>query len=94
MTNPFESSDDQFAADMLAKARKSRAEPTDPKPTTAILITLVGSLTLALFKIKSAKRGDWWNVHEAAVAVAAMALRIAAEGDPVLGAVPTEENCR
>ena len=85
--------DKKFAADMLAEARASRARSPGPKPIATILFASVGTLALALMEIRSGKMKDWWKVHDAAVAVAAMALRIAEEGDPVLGVVPTEENC-
>ena len=93
MINPFESSDAKFAADMLAEARHSR-EKCLTKPIATALVICVGDLALALLDIKADLGNDWHAVHDAAVAVAAMVLRIAAEGDPVLGAVPTKENCK
>ena len=92
MTSP-ESSAAKFANEMLAEARHSR-EKCLTKPIATALVVCVGDLALALLDIKAGLGNDWHSVHDAAVAVAAMALRIAAEGDPVLGSVPTEENCR
>ena len=94
MINPFESSDDQFANDMLAEARESRIKSTGPKPIATIMLGSFGLLAMALLDIKTGKSTDWHEVRSATIVIAALALRMAAEGDPVLGAVPTEENCR
>ena len=89
-----ESSDAKFANEMLAEARESRIKSTGPKPTATIMLGSFGILAMALLDIKTGKSTDWHEVRSAAIVIAALALRIAAEGDPVLGSVPNAENCR
>ena len=64
-----------------------------PNPTIAALTEEVGELARAGLDIRQGKSNDWWKVYDEAVQVAAMAVRMALEGDPTIGAEPTAENC-
>ena len=72
--------DDTFASDMLAEVRKARAKFHGPNPTIAALTEEVGELAKAMLK-RCAGKGTSKDVWDEAVQVAAMAQRVAVEGD-------------
>ena len=65
-----------------------------PNPTLAALTEEVGELAKALLHIREGKSDDWSIVEGDAVQVAAMACRIALEGDPTLGEICTPEGSK
>lgn len=75
----------ELAAAELAVARHKF--PT-PNPTLAALTEEVGELAKALLHISEGKSGDWNNVIGEAKQVAALAARIALEGDASLDVQP------
>ena len=90
----FETADDNFIDEVLAGVAKARAKFPAPNPTIAALAEEVGELAQAALHMREGKHNDWWRIHDEAVQVAIMALRMATEGDATIGAVPTGENCR
>ena len=87
--------DEAFVNDLLAEVSRARARfPAASNPTLAALTEEVGELAKALLHIREGKSTTWWDVYDEAIQVAAMALRVATEGDAILGVVPNEELCR
>jgi len=84
-----------FAYDVITEALKARAKfPADDNPTIAALAEEVGEAAKAALHIREGKSNDWWAVYAECVQVAAMAARLAIEGDVTAKAVPTAENCQ
>lgn len=63
-----------------------------PNPTLAKLTEEAGEVATELVDIREGRSDDWHLVYKECIQTAAMACRIAIEGDGTLGAVPTEEN--
>ncbi len=84
---------DNFLSDVGAEVVRAISKFPQPNPTLAALTEEVGELAKAVLHIREGKSSDWWRVHDEAVQVATMACRVALEGDPTVGAVPTEKNC-
>lgn len=85
---------EQFFVDAQAEVEKAMAKFPQPNPTVAALTEEVGEAAKAALHIREGKSTSWWDVYDEAVQVAAMACRLALEGDQTFGAVPTEENCK
>ena len=94
MTKDFEISDEQFIQDVLAGLAKARLKFPAPNPTIAALTEEVGELAQAALHIYERKSNDWRRLHDEAVQVAIMAMRMATKGDATIGAVPTLSNCK
>ncbi len=71
-----------------AKSEPARIEFPQPNPTLAALTEEVGELAKALLHIREGKASDWQRVYDEAMQVAAMACRVALEGDPTVGPTP------
>ena len=84
---------DIFTDDVSTEVTRAVAKFPQPNPTLAALTEEVGELAQAVLHIREGKSTDWWRVYDEAVQVAAMACRVALEGDPTVGAVPTEKKC-
>ena len=84
---------DGFMEAVTEEVSKAVAKFPQPNPTLAALTEETGELARAVLHIREGKSDDWWQVYGEAVQVAAMACRVALEGDPTVGAVPTEKNC-
>ena len=93
MDRKNEAAVDGFLADVSREVAKAMEKFPQPNPTIAALVEEVGEASQAALHIREGKHDDWWKVWEEAVQVAAMACRLAVEGDPTVGAVPTEKNC-
>ena len=93
MTRSMEGGIDTFTEDVSREVVRAIAKFPQPNPTLAALTEEVGELAQAVLHIREGKSSDWWEVYDEAVQVAAMACRVALEGDPTVGAVPTEKNC-
>ena len=83
---------DQFLVDVEAELRRAIANFPQPNPTLAAATEEMGEVAKAMLHIREGKAHSWWDVYEEAVQLAAMAARIAIEGDPTIGCVPTAEN--
>ncbi len=84
---------DGFVEAVSDEVTRAVAKFPQPNPTLAALTEETGELAQAVLHIREGKSTDWWKVYTEAVQVAAMACRVALEGDPTVGAVPTEKNC-
>ncbi len=84
---------DGFMEAVSDEVTRAVAKFPQPNPTLAALTEETGELAQAVLHIREGKSSDWWKVYDEAVQVAAMACRVALEGDPTVGAVPTEKNC-
>ena len=93
MTRSMEGGIDTFMDDVSQEVAKAIAKFPQPNPTLAALTEETGELARAVLHIREGKSDDWWKVYDEAVQVAAMACRVALEGDPTVGAVPTRTNC-
>lgn len=92
---PFtEAALDDFLETVAFEVEAAVVKFPPPNPTLAALTEETGELAQAVLHIREGKSANWHAVYKEAVQVAAMAARVALEGDPTLGAVPTEENCR
>lgn len=85
---------DTFLNDVAAETAKAVVKFPQPNPTIAALTEEVGELSQAALHLREGKHNDWWRVYDEAVQVAAVACRMAIEGDPTINAVPNEENCK
>lgn len=85
---------DRFLEDVSAEVRRAIAKFPQPNPVVAALAEETGEAARAALHIREGKSKDWWQVYGEAVQVAAMACRLAIEGDQTIGAVPTAENAR
>jgi len=85
---------DQFLSDVAEAIPTAMEKFPQPNPTIAALTEEVGEAAQAALHIREGKSTDWWRVYDEAVQVAVMAARLAIEGDPTIGATPTEENCK
>ena len=83
---------ERFLVDVHEEVNRARAKFPAPNPTVAALAEEVGEAAKAALHIREGKSTTWWDVYEEAVQVAAMACRLALEGDETIGAVPTSEN--
>jgi hypothetical protein len=84
-----------FLAEVRAEFERAIALHPSPNPTLAALTEEVGEVAKALLERRQLslvtgqiQPGGWAGVRVEAVQVAAMAARIALEGDPTLGVVP------
>ena len=93
MTRSMEGGINTFMDDVTREVCKAMTKFPQPNPTLAALTEETGELARAALHIREGKSSDWWKVYDEAVQVAAMACRVALEGDPTVGAVPTEKNC-
>ena len=82
----------EFMRDAFAECMKAMTRFPQPNPTLAVLTEEVGELAQAALHIREGKHADWGRVYREAVQVAAMAARVAIEGDPTVGAIPTKAN--
>ncbi len=82
-----------FMEAVCDEVARAVAKFPQPNPTLAALTEETGELAQAVLHIREGKSTEWWKVYDEAVQVAAMACRVALEGDPTVGAVPTEKNC-
>ena len=89
----FETADEQFIQDMIAEITRARAKFPGNGIMLVALMEEVGELAQAAMHIREGKHNDWGRVHAEAVQVAAMAMRMATEGDASV-ATPTAENCK
>lgn len=80
--------DIHFAVKAVKEARRAKTLFPAPNPNMAALTEEVGELSKALLQIGCEGKSDWSTVYNEAMQVAAMAVRIATEGDPTLGATP------
>ena len=78
----------QFIADVFDEVGRAVAKFPHPNPTLAALTEETGELARAVLHIREKKSDDWQTVYREAVQVAAMACRVALEGDPTVGATP------
>lgn len=85
---------DSFVDEVVKEVISAIAKFPQPNPNIAALAEEVGEAAQAALHIREGKSNDWWKVHNECVQVAAMACRLAIEGDPTVGAVPTAENCK
>lgn len=85
---------DNFLFAVSDEVRKAVTKFPQPNPTLAAATEELGEVAKAMLHIVEGKSANWWNVYDEAVQLAAMACRIALEGDPTIGAVPTSENCQ
>lgn len=69
----------QFLRDVHAEVERAREKFPDPDASMTALTEEVGELAQAFLD------KPWTEVYKEAVQVAAMALRVATEGDPTLG---------
>lgn len=85
--------DEYFIDSLLAELHRAREKfPLSPKTRTLTALTEeVGEVAAAIFDLHDGKLHSWKPVWEEAVQVAAMAMRLAVEGDPSLG-VPNHVN--
>jgi len=80
---------DEFLHHVGGEVMEAMARFPQPNPTIAALTEEVGEAARAALHIREGKNSDWNNVYNEAVQVAAMAARLAIEGDPTVGAVPS-----
>lgn len=85
---------DRFLEDVSNEVHKAIAIFPQPNPTIAALTEEVGEVSQAALHMREGKHNDWWRIYDESVQVAAMACRMGVEGDPTIGAVPTEENSK
>lgn len=78
----------KFMQDVLYEHRKAVAIFPAPNPSVAALTEETGELAKALLHIRENKSDDWGSVYDEAVQVAAVAMRIALEGDETIGVTP------
>ena len=83
-----------FIEDFRNELRREIRQHPAPNPTLAQLTAEVGHLADSMVGIGEGNSADWLIVWQDAKRVAAMAARCVLEGDPSLGAVPTEENTK
>jgi hypothetical protein len=81
-----------FLENVAAEVHRAIVKFPQPNPTLAALTEEVGEVAKALLHLREGKAHSWGDVYDEAVQVAAMALRIAVEGDPTIGSVPNSEN--
>ena len=93
MTNKYECADEQFIQDVIAEIARARAKFPGNSIMLVALMEEVGELAQAALHIREDKHNEWGRVHEEAVQVAVMAMRMATEGDASV-ATPTAENCK
>lgn len=86
-------SDDHFIDNVLAEVTNARAAYQTPKHRLAAMTEEVGELAQALLDLEDGKHHSWQRVFDEAVQVAAMAMRVATEGDASI-ATPNHVNTR
>jgi len=77
-----------FVSDTMAETERAQGLYPQPNPTLAAATEELGEVAKALLHIREGKATGWDDVYEECVQLAAMACRIALEGDPTLGVTP------
>jgi hypothetical protein len=87
---PYTFSDVIFTDDVLREVVRARHKFPSSNLVLAALMEEVGELAQAMLKVRA---GEWpaQRIREEAVQVAAMALRVALDGDPSFAAVEYSE---
>lgn len=82
--------ENEFLIDVLAEVQRARRKFPKPTFSTIALTEEVGELAQAVLKVSA---GKWprERIYDEAVQVAAMALRVALEGDDSVAAMTYEE---
>lgn len=80
-----------FARDMTREALRAAEKFPQPNPLIAAMTEEAGEVSKAILHIREGKSDDWQAVRDECVQLAAMALRLALEGDPTVG-VPRPSN--
>jgi len=83
---------DEFLVAVYNEVFKAVEKFPQPNPTLAALMEETGEVAKALLHIREKKTTGWDDVYDEAVQTAAMACRIAIEGDQVLGITPEKFN--
>ena len=73
----LESADDNFLADVISEINRARRKFPDPSNLTVAFAEEAGEV------VKAVMSEAWSHVYEEAVQAAAMACRLAVEGDPL-----------
>jgi len=79
---------DHFLSNVDAEVARAIEKFPQPNPTLAALTEETGEVAKALLHLREGKSKTWEDVYNEAVQVAAMACRIALEGDPTIGVEP------
>lgn len=75
-----------FTRDLIAELLVAADKFPQPNPNIAAMTEEAGEVARAVLHIRERKSDDWQAVRDECVQLAAMALRIALEGDPTVGA--------
>lgn len=79
-----------FYLDVAAEALRAAEKFPQPNPTIAAMTEEAGEVAKAILHIREGKSDDWQAVRDECVQLAAMAMRLALEGDTTVGALRPE----